>query len=446
MQSIHISAEMWGAVFCLVIGIITFVTYRFRGIKKHNMAAFDFAVAILLLMDSFAWLFRGNVSEFGMVATRVSNFAVIAISAFLPALLASIIESNYADKTEFPLNTLLFAMYMIGLTAVICLVLNIWTGAFYSFDEGNYFHRGSIYIVFFILSGASMIICTVLVFQCRKLMEKIEYWSLLCFMGFPAVAVIIQSIIYGAQLINLAIGLFTIMFFFSFEISNEKQHSKKVEELAIKEKTVAQQEKIIAKQELEMANLQQNIMLSQIQPHFLYNSLTAIAMLCEKDPKMAKNSTITFAQYLRANMNALKSKEPVSFEMELEHIKNYMKLEKMRFGDELNVIYDIETVDFDVPVLGIQPMVENAVKHGIKRKGTVWLSTREVEGGFEVEVKDNGVGFDTSKGPEDDGRTHVGIENVTDRLHKMVNGTLKIDSKIGEGTVVTIFIPNNREY
>lgn len=399
IQSIHISAELWGTVFCLLIGIITFVSYKYKGITKQNMAMFDFVVALLLLMDSFAWMFRGDASEIGLIMTRVSNFAVIAISAFLPAFMTSLIDAKYGDKTDFPLNTFVFAVYMLAITALICLTINIWTGNFYTFNEGNYFQRGEFYFIFFTMSGISMILCANMLILNRKNIPKTEYLSMLGFFSVPFVAMLIQAVFYGIQLINLGIGMFTIMLFFSFEISKERENLKNAKQLAINEKMVAQQKEKIAEQEAMMANLQQNIMLSQIQPHFLYNSLTAIAMLCEKNPKQAKRSTITFAEYLRTNMNALKAKEPISFNKELEHIKNYMKLEQMRFGDELDVVYDIQVSDFNVPVLGVQPMVENAVKHGIKRKGTVWLSTREVEGG--VEIKDNGCGFDPTVKPKD---------------------------------------------
>ena len=75
-------------------------------------------------------------------------------------------------------------------------------------------------------------------------------------------------------------------------------------------------------------------MVSQIQPHFLYNSLTSIAQLCEKEPSKAKKATIEFSEYLRRNMNSLKGKAPVPFESELKHLETYLSLEKMRFGDE----------------------------------------------------------------------------------------------------------------
>lgn len=157
----------------------------------------------------------------------------------------------------------------------------------------------------------------------------------------------------------------------------------------------------------ELLKSRVTIMISQIQPHFLYNSLTSIAQLCEKDPKRAKTATIDFANYLRGNMNSIKDEHPVPFETELSHLKTYLSLEKMRFGDDLNIVYDIGVTDFTIPSLTVQPLVENAVKHGVGMKedgGTVTISTKEYDDRYKVVVSDDGVGFDTTKPNPDTSR------------------------------------------
>ena len=142
-------------------------------------------------------------------------------------------------------------------------------------------------------------------------------------------------------------------------------------------------------------------------------------------------------------MNSLKEQAPVPFESELRHLETYLSLEKMRFGDELNIEYDIEATDFLIPSLTVQPLVENAVKHGVGMKedgGTVTIATKEFDDRYEVIVSDDGVGFDTAKKPND-GRTHIGMENVRNRLKTMCNAVLNIESTVGKGTVATITIP-----
>ena len=194
----------------------------------------------------------------------------------------------------------------------------------------------------------------------------------------------------------------------------------------------------------ELYEAKVSLMVSQIQPHFLYNSLTSIAMMCTKDPKTARTATINFADYLRGNMNSLKQKAPVPFPQELEHLKKYLMLEQMRFGDMLRIEYDIQATDFVIPLLSVQPLVENAVKHGVGMKedgGTVTIATREEDDCYKVIITDDGVGFDTSVPVEDDGRSHVGMENVRQRLKELCNADVIIESEIGKGTVATIRIP-----
>lgn len=194
----------------------------------------------------------------------------------------------------------------------------------------------------------------------------------------------------------------------------------------------------------ELYEAKVSLMVSQIQPHFLYNSLTSIAMMCTKDPKTARAATINFADYLRGNMNSLKQKAPVPFPQELEHLKKYLMIEQMRFGDMLRIEYDIQATDFVIPQLSVQPLVENAVKHGVGMKedgGTVTIATREEDDCFKVIITDDGVGFDTSVPIEDDGRSHVGMENVRQRLKELCNADVIIESEIGKGTTAAIRIP-----
>ncbi|MBR7007857.1 MAG: histidine kinase [Ruminococcus sp.] len=194
----------------------------------------------------------------------------------------------------------------------------------------------------------------------------------------------------------------------------------------------------------ELYDAQVQIMVSQIQPHFMYNALASIAILCKLDPATAYEATVTFSKYLRGNMDSLKQTEPVSFERELEHLKQYLYIEKLRFADKLNIQYDIHATDFKVPMLSIQPIVENAVKHGVGMKregGTVTIAANETENGYEIVVSDDGVGFDADAPKKDDGRSHVGMENTRKRLRDMCNAEITVTSTPGEGTTVRIIIP-----
>jgi len=200
---------------------------------------------------------------------------------------------------------------------------------------------------------------------------------------------------------------------------------------------------ILAESQLNESRI--SIMLSQIQPHFLYNALTAIARLCNKDPVEARKATINFAHYLRGNMESLTEKGLMPVEKELKHIEAYLDLEKAIYGTALMVVFNIESTDFELPTLSVQPIVENAVKHGIGRReggGTVTVSVREAEDAHIITVADDGPGFDFIEyARTNDLLKCVGIENVRRRLAAMCGGSLDIESATGAGTTVTIRIP-----
>jgi sensor histidine kinase YesM len=197
--------------------------------------------------------------------------------------------------------------------------------------------------------------------------------------------------------------------------------------------------------ERKLAESRISIMLSQIQPHFLYNSLAVISSLCDNDPAQAKKATINFSNYLRANMNLLERTEPIPFENELNHTIGFLNLEKAMYGEALNVIYDIQAKDFKLPALTMQPIVENAIKHGIGKKeggGTVKILAEETNNYFVVNISDDGVGFAPEK-IADDGEQHIGINNVRLRLSAQCGASLEIKSEPGAGTTATIIIPKH---
>lgn len=196
-------------------------------------------------------------------------------------------------------------------------------------------------------------------------------------------------------------------------------------------------------QEEQLVHQRISIMLSQIQPHFLYNVLTSIRALCRMAPPKAEEALMEFTSYLRANLNSLTDEECIPFARELEHTRHYVQLEKMRYGEDLNVIFDIPVDQFFLPSLTLEPIVENAVRHGVMQReqgGTITIRTAAGSDGWHVTVTDDGVGFDTQR-VEEQGGEHVGMANVRERLRTMCDGTLTVSSAPGEGTQVELFIP-----
>lgn len=182
-------------------------------------------------------------------------------------------------------------------------------------------------------------------------------------------------------------------------------------------------------------------MMTQIQPHFLYNTLSTIQVLCLTNPDEAYEITGKFGKYLRQNIDSLEEPELITFDKELEHTQIYTEIEKVRFP-EINIVYDVEDEDFSLPALTVQPIVENSIRHGIRNveNGTVTVSVKKQPDCHEIIVADNGVGFDVDS-PTKSG-THIGLKNTKERVEKMCGGTLEVTSEIGKGTTVKIRIPD----
>ena len=191
----------------------------------------------------------------------------------------------------------------------------------------------------------------------------------------------------------------------------------------------------------QLAESRISTMMSQIRPHFIYNTLGSIEQLCELDPKKAGELVHNFAKYLRGNFGELDNPKPILMSQEMEHVRHYISIENVRFPD-MTFSFEMNSGDFHLPALTIQPIVENAIKHGLmklSKGGTIRVISYETDSHYCVSVADDGMGFDT--GELLDERKHVGIRNIRERLKAMVGGTLEIESTVGVGTKVLISIP-----
>ena len=210
---------------------------------------------------------------------------------------------------------------------------------------------------------------------------------------------------------------------------------------------------------------QLQLMMGQIQPHFMFNTLSSIRTLIKVDPDVAYDMVYNFSNYLRANVDNLTNLRGILLSAEIEHIKNYVNIEQIRFGDRLNVEYDIKEMDFIVPPLAIQPLVENAIKHGVCKRaegGTVWLRSYKDGKDYIVEVQDDGVGIPADRlqsvlygdasslndeydvsltGNASETHQSTGMRNIILRLKEMCNADLEISSKEGEGTTMKVIFP-----
>ena len=187
--------------------------------------------------------------------------------------------------------------------------------------------------------------------------------------------------------------------------------------------------------------------ISQLQPHFLYNTLASIQYLCRSDQQRAQTALGQFCSVMRGNMASVARRKKIPFEQELEHTKSYVDLEQLRFGDRLTVHYDIQATDFLIPALTLQSVVENSIKYGAcirKYGGIVMVTCKTIGKWVEITVSDNGTKRDDDyyrwQDRWEDHPNHVGLQTVQDRLQAVMEGELILTYHEGMGAVVTVRI------
>ena len=420
LNVVSISISLSGLWLCL-LGILHVHVSKLADHAARKYFLLSYVTLFLFDGSNLAGqLMRGQPGAVFRAGLYVSNFIEFLSPVVLVYIVTVYLLYLVDPKRErITMRTLFFALVAAN---TILLIISQFTGLYYVIDGDNVYHRSGAYALSYILPlvmmGADI---SLLVKEKDRLSEK-EILAFSLYFVIPVAAMLLQLFIYGVYPIVFAtiVAAFTM---YVFILSDEtERYSRQVE---------------------ENAGLRGEIMLSQIQPHFLYNSLGAIRRLCRSDQEAAE-AIGRFASYLRGNMESITRREPIPFTTELEHTRAYLDLEQLRFGEDLRVVYDLETTDFLVPALSLQPLAENAVRHGVRGKesgrGIVTITTREREDRFLVTVADDGPGFDPRTRPED-GQAHIGLDNVRERLRRMSGGTLDIVSSPGKGTRVTMTLP-----
>ena len=411
-----------------VLACLVLAAYAGLGPARSDPSARAFAAlcavnAVMALADTTNWLCEGVEPAFNIPALAIGTFVYYLCAA--PAL---VLFTFYAERllcrggAPVPpafrrCAVALAAVYVLGCAATL-----VAGDGFWRIGAGNVYERGSLFAVSQAVPFSLYALNGAMVVRYRGRLRRRELVGFASYLVLPLAAEALQVLFYGVALLNAAVMVSLLLMFASIQ---------------------AAQEAALRLREKELAEARLDVALSQIQPHFLYNTLAAVRALCSVDPERAARTVGEFAEYLRENMASLGAKAPIPFERELRHTQTYLDLELLRFGERLHVEYDLGPRAFDLPPLSLQPLVENAVRHGVTRRergGTVSVRTEELPDAFAVVVRDDGVGFDAAA-PCDDDRAHLGIANVRERLRWMCGGELEVASEPGVGTCATILVP-----
>lgn len=391
-----------------------FVLSFFIGI---NGFAFSLNVIYIMLAG------RPNISGFLMALNTLYYFL-----GRLLILLGLVYIYLVARPPGFVNNIILQIGVSIGIIDLIEIIANHFLKFYFYIDENGYFTRnGMVYYLCYLGPVAVMVINSILVDRSPK--EKRTKLSLTIFITVCTLFTIFQLAMPNTEVVYLGSLLSIIILYCTTQNFEYKRRAREAAEL-----------------EKEIANQKILLLQSQMQPHFLFNSLLSIRRLISTDQEAAVVAMDKFVVYLRGNVDMLDAKEPIPVMQELKFVDDYLQIQQMRFGEKVDYEFIINEENFKVPALTVQPLVENAIRHGIRKRptgaGKVTIETGMAETEYWVEVKDNGVGFDVSELGLDkgDNRSHVGLNNAKLRV-EATGGRMIVHSKVDKGTTVRIYVP-----
>lgn len=425
IRYINIALEVFSGLISLLVVLSIIAGNDKKDRLNQKFVCMLICNIFVLFNDSIALIFKGHMDLGSIILVRIGNFCAFVFSYLILATFTDYLISFLQTKKEISRMPAKI-MWGLSIIAIILVFVSQWTNIYYIIDEHNVYHRQGL----FWLSQSWGIICllinSIVILKNHKVLSKRETISLMGYILLPVVAMFIQIFVYGVALLYLSTSISCLALYLNMQI-DQAQKTKEIE--------------------LELERHKIEIMINQIKPHFLYNTLSTIRYLCESNPQQAQIAITQLSQFLRLNIEFLSSTDQIPFVQELEHIKNYLNIECLRFKDKLNIQYDIQTTDFTLPPLTVQPIVENAVHHGVlknKDGGTIWIQSQETDNDYRILIKDNGVGFHYQE-IDSQNETHIGICNVSERLKLVRHGTVEIESSDGEGTTVTLILPKEEK-
>ena len=336
----------------------------------------------------------------------------------LPMLTFLLLHCCGENMRESRLLQAVLGLWIVYSLLVISGLLN---DAFFFVTPDRQSHRGPWYPLMLLPAIAIMLLNDTAAIRRRRLLSRKVYLSFFAALLPLTITVSVQIFVDAFMLLDICMTL-SALSMYGLVLSDQIEQD--------------------LRQQREIAQQRASIMVLQMRPHFIYNTMTSIYCLCSQDPEKAQQVVMDFTTYLRKNFTAVASTEPIPFSSELEHTRAYLDVEQAQYSKSLIVDYDTPHTFFRVPPLTLQPIVENAVKHGRDpNAGSLHISiqTRKTDNGSEITVTDNGCGYD----PADDSEPHIALKNIRQRLSLMCGGSLTITTREGRGTVVTVMIPDS---
>lgn len=356
---------------------------------------------------------------------RLITFIEYATRLWFPILLVLLVNDELAGKIQGKYLTWLTLMIAAATAAVAALPIHIYT----MFAK----------VVMYYNVGMGVMLCTLILWPGERFFPKNKNKIFYIYGIFAIFISACYDILFAptAYVELTPIGFFVALLAFAFILAINYTDALAVSENALLELQAEGERKL----HTELKLLQ-----SQIRPHFIYNALSAISNVCVKDGKKAEQLILDLAYFMQASFDYSSNAKLIPLENELEYIRKYVNIEKARFEDRIKYIEQIDIpLSTQIPRLIIEPLVENAIRHGISRKksgGEVRLLVAESPDGIYIEVSDDGVGISKEKlAVIFDGESRgVGLKNIQDRLIRFGGAGLTIECKPEHYTKVSFTI------
>lgn len=391
--------------------------------RKGGRDRIRFVILMLLLgvsalANGLYFVFIGREGESIKTLLFILKFIKIDVGFWLVAAVTDYVLELFGEpQTRKKIYKTVLYTVMGAMT--VLLIVNIFVNFMYSVNESNVYQRNTAFFIIYLVEGMVWAIDAILFFLHQKALPKqirqIFYISL----GFLIVTTVLQFVFPRIAFYDIMVAMSIVLLLIGGQMLMRDQ---------------------LAERDEKLLHQKMKLLQRQVSPHFIYNALTAIQAL-PGNPEETKKAIGDFAKYLRESLSTIDENSLIPFKKELENVQIYFRLEKIRFGKSLQVEFDIGETEFNLPAMSVQVLAENAVKHGISVKrdgGTVRIATKREGEYIVVTVEDDGVGFDVNAQGD---ATHIGIENVRNRVQTMVGGELLIASEIGKGTVASIRLP-----
>ncbi|MBQ6381060.1 MAG: histidine kinase [Clostridia bacterium] len=398
----------------ILLGFSTALPGVDRISRRYFIAFFSILAAEeLILTFDLANMISPKIMALSKVLIFFEYFFISLIPVLLSVFLLKYCGVKLKKSTMFCIVLVIWSAFL------ILLICAQFTDKIYYLSSDLEFHKGILFPLLLLPILVIMLINLIILIINRYVYTKRIFIAFLIVIVSSAIVTIIYAFSADLAILNISFCLSTLAMYMLIVTEQINKHIQ---------------------QQADIAHQKANIMVLQMRPHFIYNTMADIYYLCEQNPKEAQQVTLDFITYLRKNFDAIVSENPVPFDDELEHARAYLSVESTRFNENLIVEYNIEHRNFLIPPLTLQPLVENAVRHGLDPNGgrlKIKIETHKTINGSVLIVSDNGPGFDTANAFESAGA----LSNIKQRLEMMCKGTLTIAPRAGGGTVVTVVIP-----